>query len=209
MKQVLAIMAFFVTSLLINVPAHALLGDFRLTYGDTSGKPKKYNDAYFSFNDGPKISSQSYLGADAILILPMMPLGIGLRYESAGDKDTAFAETIKYSITRLALILNFRLIDTGIYLGPIATYGLSHKLKFDIPTDPDSFKSNKSQSYSIGLEGGVKLGLFRIGAEAGHSTLIFDDLKDITGVLPTKNGLTVDKLDFSGSYYKIHLGFGF
>ncbi len=209
MKQFLAILTFFVTSLFISIPAHALLGDFRLTYGDTSGKPEKYNDAYFAFNDGPKISSQSYLGADAILILPMMPLGIGLRYESANDKDTQFAETIKYSITRLALILNYRIINTGIYLGPIATYGLSHQLKFDIPTDLDKLDSDKSHSYSVGIEGGVKVGLFRIGAEAGQSTLVFEDIKDITGVPQIKNGRAVDKLDFSGAYYKVHFGFGF
>ena len=209
MKQFLAILTFFVTTLYISIPAHALLGDFRITYGNISGKPNKYNDAYFNFADGPKISSQNYLGADAILILPMMPLGIGLRYESAKDEDTAFAETIKYSITRLALILNYRIINTGIYLGPIATYGLSHQLKFEIPTDLNKLDSDNSRSYSIGVEGGVKVGLFRIGAEAGQTTLVFDDIKNINGAPATKNGLAVDKLDFSGAYYKVHLGFGF
>lgn len=209
MKQITTILSFLTTCFLISAPAHAVLGDFRLTYGNIGGKPSQYNDAYFAFQDGPEISGQNYFGADAILILPMMPLGIGLRYESTKDDKSAFAESVNYSINRLALILNYRIINTGIYLGPIATYGLSNQLNFAIPSDLDTFKSDKSQSYSIGVEGGAKLGLLRLGLELGQSTLVFDSIKDITGVTPVKNGLTVSKLDFSGTYYKIHFGFGF
>jgi len=189
--------------------AHALLGEVRVTYGDVSGKPDDYNKAYFNFQDGPEITKQSYLGADAIAMLPVIPFGFGLRYEKTGDDLTQFAERVDYTIDRLALVLNYRIINTLFYVGPIATYGLSHELDFKIPTDLNELKAGKSKSYSVGLEGGVKLAIFRFGVEVGQMTMTFDDIKDINGVAQTKNGLAVSKLDFGGTYYKAVVGIGF
>ena len=194
---------------LMAEPAHALLGEVRLTSGNTKGSADDYNKAYYDFADGPQIDSQNYLGADAILMLPMVPVGIGLRYEGAKYDETAFAENVKFAVTRTALLVNYRIINTGVYLGPIVSYGLSHSLTFDIPLSPESWTAGKSESSSIGLEAGVKLGLFRIGAEVGQETFKFTDVRDNTGAIPNKNGLNIDNLDFSGSYYKIHVGLGF
>ncbi len=189
--------------------AHALIGDVRLNYGTTSGKPSDYNKAYFNFQDGPKIDSQTYIGIDAIAMLPAIPFGFGLRYEATGDKDTYLGNKIDYVIKRVALVVNYRIIDTLFYVGPIATYGLSHDLHFAIPTDPDVFKSKGDSSYSIGAEAGLKFGMLRLGAEVGYMSLVFDKLTDINGAAITNNGLAVKKLDFSGSYFKAHLGVGF
>lgn len=196
-------------SLFSLTSAHALIGDVRLNYGTTSGEPDDYNKAYFNFQDGPKIDSQTYLGLDAIAMLPAIPIGFGLRYEVTGDEDTLLADKIDYAIKRLALVVNYRIINTLFYVGPIATYGLSHDLKFAIPTDPDVIKSKGDSSYSIGAEAGVKFGILRFGAELGYMSLVFDELTDSTGVVPNKNGLNVKELDFSGTYFKAHLGVGF
>jgi hypothetical protein len=209
MKKYFSVTSLVLLTSLSSVPAHALLGDFRLTYGSTSGAPEDYNKAYYDFADGPKISSQNYLGADAILMLPLVPFGFGLRYEAAKQDLTEFAEKTEYAIDRTSIVLNYRLINTGIYVGPIATYGISHRLAFAIPTDPEVITAGKSQSYSVGLEAGVKLGLFRLGFEAGQMTMIFSDLRDSGGAIPNKNGLDINELNFSGSYYKAHFGFGF
>lgn len=209
MKKFICHLVLIAVAFLWVDPAVALLGEVRATYGETSGKPEDYNKAYFNFQDGPEISKQRYLGVDGILMLPMIPLGVGLRYEKTGEDKTQFAEKIDYAFTRLALVLNYRIVNTLFYLGPIATYGLTHNLEFKIPTRPDEFKAGKSKSYSIGVEGGVKLGLFRLGLEVGQMSMVFDDLKDIGGVTPNKNGLNINKLDFGGTYYKVQAGIGF
>lgn len=65
------------------------------------------------------------------------------------------------------------------------------------------------ENHSYGLEGGIKFGFFRIGAEAGVTSLVFEDLKDKAGAIPNKNGLNISELDFGGNYYRLHIGLGF
>ncbi len=209
MKKIFCLLTFTIFSLIATSSAFALLGEVRLNYGDTSGSPTKYNDAYFKLNDGPEIKQQTYTGVDAILMLPVVPLGFGIRYESTSKSETQFNEQIDYAIKRTALLINYRIINSKFYLGPIVSYGLSQSLSFKLPLDPDEFKSSKSSSYSYGLEGGVKFGFFRIGAEAGVTSLVFEDLKNKNNVIPNKNGLNISELDFGGNYYRLHLGIGF
>lgn len=194
---------------MVSLNANALIGEVRLTYGSTSGEPKDFNNAFYGFQDGPKISGQSYMGVDAIAMLPMLPVGVGLRVENTSFSKTEFNEQIDFSIARTALLLNYRLINTGFYLGPIVSFGLSHNMDFKIPLDPDIYKAGKQSSNTIGLEAGVKLGLFRLGLEVGQMSFVFSDLKDISGVIPNKNGLNISELNFGGTYYKLQLGLGF
>lgn len=207
-KFICPLVLIALVSMQVN-PAFALLGEVRANYGETSGKPDDYNKAYFNFQDGPEISKQRYLGVDAIAMLPVIPFGFGLRYEKTGEDKTQFAERVDYTLSRLALVLNYRILNTLFYLGPIATYGLDHELEFKIPTDLNEFKAGKAKSYSIGVEGGMKLGIFRFGLEVGQMTFIFDDVKDMSGAVPNKNGLNVSELDFGGFYYKAQVGIGF
>jgi len=209
MKKTFCLFNIVIVSLFVSSAAHALLGEVRLNYGSTGGEPSEYNNAYYNFQDGPQIKQQTYTGLDAILMLPMMPLGFGLRYENAGKSETLFNEQIDYAITRVALIVNYRIIDTGFYVGPIVTYGLSQSLSFKLPLAPDEFKAGNQSSYSYGVEGGLKLGLFRLGLETGIMSLTFNDLKDLGGAIPNKNGLNISQLNFGGSYYKLHIGLGF
>ncbi len=209
MKKIFCLLTFTIFSLITTSTAFALLGEVRLSYGDTSGSPNEYNNSYFKLNDGPEIKQQTYVGVDAILMLPVVPIGFGLRYESTSKSETQFNEQIDYAIKRTSLLLNYRIINSKFYLGPIVTYGLSQSLSFKLPLDPDEFKSGKSSSYSYGLEGGVKFSFFRVGVEAGVTSLVFEDLKDKNNVIPDKNGLNISELDFGGNYYRLHIGLGF
>ena len=194
---------------MVSFNANALLGEVRIFYGNASGEPKDFNNAFYNFQDGPKIGTQAYSGLDAIAMLPVIPLGFGIRYETSSFSKTEFAEQVDYTLARTALVLNYRIVNTGFYVGPIITYGVSNSITFKLPLDPEVYTAGKSNSYSLGLEAGAKLGLFRMGIEVGQLHLVYSDLKDISGVVPNKNGLNINQLDFSSNYYKVLLGIGF
>jgi hypothetical protein len=145
------------------------------------------------------------VGLDAIVKLPMIPIGFGLRYEGlklSGDQGTSSTE-INY--TRTAVLINYRLIDTIVHFGPIASFGLSHTgnltLKENGNTRVDLAPSTMS-SYSLGLELEVKplivLPLV-VGAELGYMGFKWD------GVTNSIDNTKKD-VDLSGTYFKVFLG---
>jgi hypothetical protein len=190
------------------VPGHALF-EVRAHYGAGKGSPDAYNSAYFDQQDGPELGETKVLGADVLVSPPMLGLGLGLRFEGMTEEASAFAEDVEVAITRLSLLANYRLVDTLMYFGPIVSVGLSHKFEVLIPTGPDTISSDGATSFSAGVEGGVKLGLFRVGAEVGYQMLKFKDLTEADGSPWTKNGQTISEFDLSGMYYKVILGVGF
>lgn len=107
MKKIFCYISIVLINLVTTSAAHALLGEVRLNYGNTSGSPTEYNSAYFNFKDGPEINQQTYTGVDAILMLPLIPVGFGLLYESTSKSETQFNEKIDYAITRTALLVNY------------------------------------------------------------------------------------------------------
>ncbi|MFP5386587.1 MAG: hypothetical protein ACLGHN_10940 [Bacteriovoracia bacterium] len=200
---------FLVLSLLLTSFSAFALVEVRGHFGAGNGSPDDYNKAYHSFQDGPKLDQQKYLGWDAIVKAPLFPIGVGLRYETLGEERSEFAEKAELDASRFSLVLNYRFIDTLIYAGVLGTYGLSHDLTLNIPTDPNKITSESAKSYSLGIEGGVKLGFFRLGAEVGQMFMTFDDLEDSTGVRPSNNSVSIKEIDLSGTYYKIMVGVGF
>lgn len=177
--------------------------------GSNAGSGDDYNKAYYNFQDGPEMSKQDTITIDAIVKIPMIPIGFGLRHEGFTEERSAFAEDMNLKAKRVSLLFNYRFIDTLFYAGAIGSYGISHDLTLAIPTDPEKITSDSAKSYSIGVEGGLKLGLFRIGAELGQQSLVFDNLKAIDGLVPNKNGLNINEIDMSGMYYKLMIGVGF
>lgn len=185
------------------------IAEVRAHYGLAKGSPDAYNKGYFDFQDGPKLEEQKVLGADALIMLPAFPLGFGLRFEGMEEKRSQFGQKVQMDLARLAVLVNYRLIDTLFFAGPIASYGINHRLEFAIPTEPEKISSDSSSSYSIGIEGGVKLLLARIGAEVGYQSLKFKSLKELDGTPWDKNGLAIGEIDLSGVYYKLLVGVGF
>ncbi len=187
--------------------AHALV-EARLSYGLLGSNPNLasiYDPA--GTTAVPSIVPNMGLGIDAIFVIPVIGLGGGLRYENLGFTASSNGLEYKSQITRTSLVVNFRLINTLIYLGPIATIGLSHSNNIKW-TDSNTNLSadltpDSASSYSVGLEAGVTLLGFVIGAEAGYQNLKWSTLKDSKGLI-TSN----PDLDMSGTYAKIMFGFG-
>lgn len=197
-------LVFLIALLTIN-SANALV-EARLSYGLLGSKPD-LAAIYNGTTEVPAIVPNMGVGFDALFIIPIVGLGGGIRYENLGFTASSNGLEYKSQITRTSLVVNYRIINTLMYLGPIATLGMSHSnnIKWSdsntgISADltPDS-----ASSYTVGLEAGVSLLGFIIGAEAGYQNLKWNSLKDSKNVITT-----TPNLDMSGTYAKIMFGFG-
>jgi hypothetical protein len=188
---------------LVSQPAHALF-EARLTYGLLGSNP----DLGAMFNTGaslPSLTPTYGLGADVIVSPPFFPIGFGLRYESMGVTASSSGNDFKANYTRTALLVNYRLIDTLLFLGPIFSYGLSHSGEIKVVqngTETSNFSSSNMTSYSAGLEAGVKLVGLRLGAEVGYEDFRWKDAKD------SHSNAANQDINMSGTYAKVLLGFG-
>lgn len=204
MKKIISAIGLLCTAVLISSPAHALF-EARVSYGLLTTATDLGPLCPSCSASAPAIVPTYGLGADAILTLPL-PLipGVGLRYENMGLTASNGGLDIKSEYTRTALILNWRPLNNFIYLGPIFTYGLSHSTSIKASeggvTKAD-FSSSTVSSYSVGLEAGLSLLGFNVGAEAGYLDMRWKDAKDSTGNAPTQD------INMSGTYAKILLGF--
>lgn len=203
MKRLLICMFAFITGSITSLPAHALF-DARLTYGLLASKPDM-SSLFPGQTTLPAIAPTYGLGADLIISPPLFPIGFGLRYENMGVSATSGSLEFKANYTRTAVLINYRLIDTLLFLGPIFSYGLSHSgsiKAINSGTEIANLSSTKISSYSVGLEAGAKLIGFNIGAEAGYQDFRWNDSQDST------NTLAAQDVNMSGSYVKVLVGFG-
>ncbi len=147
---------FFITALLFLIPlsSHALL---EIRAG--AGKNMFDEDTY----GGQQLDDSMGYNLDVIFEPPMLTdLGLGVRYEKINfDFGTGEAEW-----TRIAGLVNYRIIDFIGYFGVIGTVGISNDFEIDYPAGTASDFDEKL-NFTIGLEGGVNLGIFSIGAEVG------------------------------------------
>ena len=129
---------------------------------------------------------------DAIFEPPIITdLGIGLRYESMTYEFDGFTSG-EIEMERLALLLNYKVIDLFLYLGFIGTFDISN----DISGDPSGLEPDAKFMWTAGVEGGVNLGLISVGAEVGK---LFGTIE--------RNAGGDQELD--GLYGKVLVGFGF
>lgn len=203
MKHFILIAMTLMTATLISAPAHALF-EARVTYGLLGSKPEMA-PLFTGSPTLPSIAPTYGLGADVIVSPPLFPIGFGLRYENMGLDVASNGIEFKADYTRTALIVNYRLINTLLFVGPIFSYGISHSgsvKALQNGTETANMSSDAISSYSAGLEAGVKLIGFHLGAEAGYQDFRWKNAHDKTGNIADQN------INMSGTYAKILLGFG-
>lgn len=177
----------------------------RVTYGLLASKPDLTKVSVGGVTDVPAAAANYGIGADALFIIPIVGLGFGIRYENLGFKLGQAGLEFKTSTSRTALLVNYRIINTLLYLGPIFTYGVSHSnnMTVEYGATKADLTPESSSSYSAGIEAGAKLGGFMLGAEAGYQSLLWKGLTDKNSVITS-----MPDLDMSGTYIKATLGFG-
>lgn len=182
--------------------ANALI-EIKAGYSQQSIHPTDLNTA---FSNEPKIDSLEVLSGDIVASVPLLPIGVGLRYETYSKKSEAGAVATKINWVRTSILVNKRLWDTGFYFGPIATVSVTSDFKFTVENGTTTdYKADSQLTGTLGLEGGVRLGPLSLGAEAGYLYAPLGDLKTSAGTTYTFNGSTV-KADLSGAYVRATLG---
>lgn len=195
---------FFSFTMILGLQAHSIV-ELRGNYSLLTSSPDLVALYSGAASNVPSIAPTVGLGADLIISLPLMPFGFGVRYENQAIEASTAALKMETSFTRTSLLLNWRLIDTLLFVGPIFTYGLSDStnLKFSAAGVPVSnYTAGSTTSYSIGLEAGVKLLTFLVGAEVGMMDYRWKDSRDSVGTVSGNKDINM-----SGSYAKVLFGF--
>lgn len=178
--------------------------DLKVGYGTLASKPDLLG-FYTGTATMPAALPTVGLTLDAIVTIPVVGIGGGIRSEDMKISYDSDVLGISNAFKRTALIVNYRFLNTLVYLGPIFTYGLSHTNEAKISsggTDLSKIKSTKVTSYSAGLEVGASLIGLMAGAEVGYMDMRYKDATD------ELNTATVKDLNMSGNYVKLFVGFG-
>ncbi len=196
-------------------PAHAFL-EIRGTYGMNVVKPTDIESGATSYF--PVLTDIRGLGADLIVSLPAFPIGFGVRYEKLDSSKSAtvggYTSSLTAELSRVALLVNFRIIDTGIYLGALGTYGLSHTTGLSIETDLPlssnypNLKASSVSTMTVGVEGGVHIMSLVLGGDLGYMIGKANTFMDNGTIIQTADGSNLD-VDLGGLFAKVHVGYMF
>lgn len=197
--------AALATTLALATPAQALV-EARLTYGLLVSNPD-LGQLYSGPTSIPSVAPNYGLGGDVLFFPPLMNWGFGLRQENLGLKASSGGLDFTSTATRTSAVLGYRFIDTILHVGTLFTYGLSHTGGFEVDETGSNTHSRwepgSVSSYSAGVEVGVGLGLFILGAEVGYQAMKWNNMKDSSG-----GSNSTPNTDMSGTYSKVYFGFG-
>lgn len=193
-----------IACLLATTPAWSFV-EIKMTYTSLASDSKEAITLSESSPNFPSESPAVGLGADLVFFIPLTGIGLGLRHEDLALDFKKSSTEYESNASRTSVLLGWRWIDTLVYFGPLLTYGISHSGGTAIIKEAGVITSNltadSQASYSAGFELGAKLLGFRVGLEAGYMNY---EWKKLTGTV----GTTTNKLDLSGSYGKVTIGFG-
>ncbi len=187
-------------------------GGYAINSGVASGFNSNFNNsALCTIATCKGLMGSAGLTGDVIFSPPLLKIGIGARYQSLSSSISLPLSSgdFKYTNNRLAVLVNYRLINTLVYFGPIATYGLSHttNMNYSIAGFSADYTPDTNSSYSLGVEGGIKLGLFTVGTELGVLSLTSQNFKTKSlATLPVSNNFDVS---MSGPYVNVLVGVAF
>lgn len=185
--------------------AQAGLLELRAGAGLNAANPDAFEDRVNAVsNQDLKSDNFDNFNADVFFDLPVLPLGVGVRHEWLSNKQSSNGESWKIKANNLSVLVDWRFLDTLVYVGPIVSVGYPWAdVDFNGSADHVSSQIHSDQlSYSGGAELGVKLGGFIIGTEAGYQSLKFKNVK-------SQNGNVNSKIDLSGFYGKVMVGITF
>ena len=197
----------FITSLMfvaVATTARAGILEIRGGVGMAAADPHSLEDkANAAAAGGLDAGDFQTFNADIFFDLPVIPIGVGVRQEWLNsDSSGPNGSKLDLKAQNLSLLVDWRIIDTLFYVGPIVGIGHpSAKIDYNTGTASISDKIKSDElSYSAGVEAGVKFSKFLIGAETGYQSV---KLK-----APDNSSIKA-KVDLSGFYGKVMVGLTF
>jgi len=172
--------------------------------GLVSSSPDTFEDRVNAVgNSDVKLDKFDVYNVDVFFNLPG-PIGVGLRHEWLDADDDSNGNKLDLEAKNFSVLVDWRIIDTGFYVGPIVGIGYPDAnvtIENAGSRSSDEIKSGEP-SYSVGAELGFHLGSLLIGTEAGYQSLKLDEVDG------TNNNIDA-KVDLSGFYGKVMVGFSF
>ncbi len=205
-RQIFVVVAFAFG--IFSAGAAQALIEVKGGYSQFAVNPSALNSAFAA---APAITQLQALSIDVIGNVPLMPVGLGVRYEGLKRNEGAGTNGSEVDWKRTSILVNKRFIDTLVYLGPIITISVASDFKYrstiaGVATD---YKTDSQLTATVGVEAGLKLLIFRIGAEAGYLYAPMGELKTAAGTPVLDSSGQKLKFDMSGTYVRILAGFGF
>lgn len=187
----------------------ASLLELRGAYTILQSKPEEINNA--NGPGFPQFEQMTGFSADAMTNLPAMPVGLGVRFERFSTDASNASGSIDGKFERTSLLISKRIIDTGLYFGSIATIGLTNQLNYDetVLGTKTSYKATSGLTASLGVEGGLNLGIIKAGIEAGYLYAPLGKLKYSNGTDVVNVDGSNTKVDLSAPYARAVVGIGF
>lgn len=193
--------------LFASEPSQALV-ELKAGYSQFTTSPSSLND---QFSGNPKISQMQAISFDVMGNVPLMPVGLGVRHEMFSRKESDGGLSSEIDWKRTSILVNKRLIDTVMYLGPVATVSFASDFKYssDSGATTTNYKTESQLTATAGVEAGFKLALLSLGAEIGYLHAPVGELRDSAGVAVTDGNGSKINVDLSGPYMRASVGFGF
>jgi len=184
--------------LFLGVTARAGLLEIRAGVGMNAADPKDLNTA---INSGLDSNSIDNYNLDVYVNLPALPIGVGLRNEWLKGEASFGADAWDIDANNLTVLVDWRIIDSVIYVGPLVTIGAPFgDILANSGGNSDKATLKMDQlSYGIAAEAGIKIGSLILGAEAGYQSV----------KLKAGSGSSQVDVDLSGVYGKAMVGISF
>lgn len=161
--------------------------EVRLGFGQNWVSPDDFNKTQEALNPDLKLEAMFGGALDVLFHSPILPLFAGLRYEGYGEQKNAQIPffggyTYDINVKRISAVAGLHLLDTIVFLGPLVTVG-HHSGTIEAGTTNMSKADldREGISYSIGIDGGVNLKKWTIGAEVSYQSVKFKGL-DLSGL---------------------------
>ena len=157
------------------------------------------------------VPSATYSGAYGLtaemrISLPVSSFNFGVRYTNLGINTTYNGQTLIMANSSIAGVLGYRLINTGLAIGPVFTYGLANTGTLEntlANTGTSTSTASSVTQYTVGLEAGIKIPILLL-AEVGYGSLAMSGFSNNQYLFGSTTSVTLNGLFARGS-----VGFSF
>ena len=155
---------------------------------------------------GASYSGAYGLTAEFRLNIPLSGLNFGVRYTNLGLNESYNGYTLAMANSCVSGLVGYRLINTGLLLGPVFTYGISNNGTLQnsfSSTGTNTSTASSVTQYTAGLEAGIKFPLL-VAVELGYGSLVMSGFSNSQTLFGSSTSINLN-----GTYARASVGFSF